>query len=58
MNNNNNINYPYKAGALQGLIQSIPYGRHIPGIEITDIKALEDYLMNELQKIEREARDI
>lgn len=52
---NSNISYPYMAGALQALIRFIPYG--LPGIEITDSKALEDYLKNEIMRIEREARE-
>ena len=59
MNNNNNINYPYMAGALQAFIQNLTYGIKIPGVEIyiSDHKAFEDYLMNELKRIEQEARD-
>ena len=57
--NNNNINYPYMAGALQAFIQNLTYGIKIPGVEIdiSDHKAFEDYLMNELKRIEQEARD-
>lgn len=53
----NNINYPYKAGALHGFIQYLGYGINIPGVEITDRKAFEKYLKNELKKIEDQSRD-
>jgi hypothetical protein len=53
----NPINYPYKAGALQGFIQFLSYGIKIPGVEITDHKAFEEYLSNELKRIEEESRD-
>lgn len=53
----NTINYPYKAGALHGFIQFLTYGYKIPGVEITDRKAFEEYLMNELKKIEDQSRD-
>jgi len=53
----NPINYPYKAGALEGFIQFLTYGIKIPGVEITDRKAFEEYLLNELKRIDEQSRD-
>ena len=47
-----NVNYPHKAGALHGFIQSLTFGINIPGIEITDHRAFEAYLLENLKKID------
>lgn len=50
------INYPHKAGALYGFVNSLSFGR-IPGVEITDTKAFEDWIQENLLRIEKDSTE-
>lgn len=53
MMNNDNPNYPYLSGMLQGFITSLAYGA--PGIKLTDPELFEAFLKVKLDTLRKEA---
>jgi len=45
--------YPYLSGVLESKIRSLSLGFSVPGIEITDRKKFEEYLLNEIRDAEK-----
>ena len=53
--NNTNINYAYKSGAMVGVLKAMTYRWSIPGVEITDPKAFEQFLADEITRVNKDA---
>ena len=57
MNNTTNysVNYAYKSGAMEGVLKSMTYRHFIPGIEFTDRKAFEQFIADEITRVNKDA---
>ena len=53
--NNTNINYAYKSGAMEGVLIAMSYRYSIPGVEITDPKAFEQFIADEITRVNKDA---
>ena len=57
MNNTTNysVNYAYKSGAMEGVLKSWTYRYSIPGVEITDREAFEQFIADEITRVNKDA---
>ena len=57
MNNTTNysVNYAYKSGAMEGVLKSMTYRYSIPGVEITDPQAFEQFIADEITRVNKDA---
>ena len=57
MNNttNHSVNYAYKSGAMEGLLKTMTNRYSIPGVEITDRKAFEQFIADEITRVNKDA---
>jgi len=57
MNNTTNysVNYAFKSGAMEGLLKAMTYRWSIPGVEITDRKAFEQFIADEITRVNKDA---
>ena len=57
MNNTTNysVNYAYKSGAMEGVLKAMTYRWSIPGVQITDREAFEQFIAKEIARVENDA---
>lgn len=57
MNNTTNysVNYAFKSGAMEGLLKTLTYRWSIPGVIITDRKAFEQFIADEITSVNKDA---
>jgi len=53
----NNINYAYKSGAMEGVLKAMTYRWSIPGVEITDREAFEQFIADEITRVNKDAME-
>jgi hypothetical protein len=59
MNNTTNysVNYAYKSGAMEGVLKAMTYRWSIPGVQITDSKAFEQFIADEIARVNKDAME-
>ena len=55
--NNININYAYKSGAMEGVLKAMTYRWSIPGVQITDTKVFEQFIADEIARVNKDAME-
>lgn len=57
MNNTTNysVNYAYKSGAMEGVLKAMTYRWSIPGVQITDREAFEQFIADEITRVNKDA---
>ena len=55
--NNININYAYKSGAMEGVLKAMTYRWSIPGVQITDSKAFEQFIADQIARVNKDAME-
>lgn len=53
--NNTNINYAYKSGAMEGVLKAMTFRWSIPGVQITDSEAFEQFIADEIARVHKDA---
>lgn len=55
--NNININYAYKSGAMEGVLKAMTFRWSIPGVEITDTQAFEQFIADEIARVNKDTME-
>ncbi len=59
MNNTTNysVNYAYKSGAMEGVLKALTYRFSLPGVEITDPQAFEQFIADEITRVNKDTME-